>query len=205
MVVKSIKCLLQDGKTTAKIDITFYQTYSRYIWFFNKDGHIYTIIKKNGKKYSLMLAHLVLGSAQDNDDGMFLDHKNQIRSDNRRKNLRMCFMYPNNRSFDKIAYYTQSNNILTLNIMYKTADFPYNSYKITMDENEIEEELIKIRNMTPTQSICSDVNLDLSKNSYFTTYPKNGKIISQQFPFGSNQKHDWWKAKFFAERFTENK
>lgn len=203
MVVKSVCCLLQDGVTRAKIDIDFYPTYSKYIWFVNGDGHIYTIIYKNGKKVSLMLAHLVMGYEYDNNCLLFFDHKNQIRSDNRRKNLRICFTFPNNRSFDKIAFYEKSNNIVKLKIMDKTVNFPYNSHKITMEENEIEEEIIKIRNMTPTQSICSDVTLDLSKNSYFTTYPKGRKIIIKKFPFGPNQKYDWWEAKFSAERYTE--
>jgi hypothetical protein len=78
-----------------------------------------------------------------------------------------------------------------------------NSDTLTMSEDEIEEELVKIKNSTPVQSIYKGVDLDLTRNRYFVTY-FDGYIHVRYFSFGPNEKYDhWMAARVNAEEFKD--
>jgi len=78
-----------------------------------------------------------------------------------------------------------------------------NSDTLSMSEDEIEEELVKIKNSAPVQSIYKGVNLDLEHNRYTVTY-FDGYTHTRYFGFGLNEKYDhWMAARVVAENFKD--
>lgn len=95
---KSIKCLLQDNQTRVIIDLDFYPTYCKYTWYFNNNGYVETKIWKNGKRYHLLLSHLVMDFDPSIDRNLVVDHKYHNTFDNRKKKLRIVTRSINNKN-----------------------------------------------------------------------------------------------------------
>jgi len=78
-----------------------------------------------------------------------------------------------------------------------------NSDTISMSEDEIENELLKIKNSAPVPSIYKGVDLDIEHNKYTVTY-FDGYTHIRYFSFGPNERYDhWMAARVNAENFKD--
>lgn len=70
---------------------------NKYTWHLDKDGYARTSMKINGTKKMIQMHRFIMG----NPTGMTVDHKNSIRTDNRKENLRVCTRNNNNKNINK--------------------------------------------------------------------------------------------------------
>lgn len=73
-------------------DLEDYDLIKDYCWRKNKDGYIITLINLNGKRKTLFMHNVVTNN---NNQNLFVDHKNHREYDNRKSELRLCEHYQN--------------------------------------------------------------------------------------------------------------
>jgi len=86
------KLLLSQGKY-AKVDGAMFAYLSQWKWTYDKTGYIHR--KEKGKK--IYLHRLIMNDPL----GLFVDHRNRDRLDNRSSNLRLCTKQENNMNCNK--------------------------------------------------------------------------------------------------------
>jgi hypothetical protein len=91
------------------VDDSDYESLSEYVWHLNGSGYAQTNIKDK----SVFMHRFLLGLSY--KDGFQCDHINGIRTDNRRKNLRVCSFEENMRNKN-----VQKNNKLGVKGVHKT-------------------------------------------------------------------------------------
>lgn len=104
---------------------------------------------------------------------------------------------------DLISSSEDTSNESNENSNIEEMDCSSNSDTLTMSEDEIENELVKIKNSAPIPSIYKGVDLDLDHNRYTVTY-FDGYTHVRYFGFGINEKYDhWMAARVVAESFKD--
>lgn len=78
----------------AIVDDVDYIELSRHKWYVNTNGYAIRDTFVKGKKVHFLMHRIIMNAP----DGVFVDHINGNRRDNRRKNLRLCSMKENNRN-----------------------------------------------------------------------------------------------------------
>ena len=95
-----MKIQLTQGKT-ALVDEDDFEWLSKFKWHFNHGYALRKSSRSDGKRHTIWMHREVMKTP----DGMYTDHKNGIRFDNRKSNLRVCTHSENIRNKCK-----QSNN-----------------------------------------------------------------------------------------------
>lgn len=73
------------------IDDEMYPLLSQRRWVMNGSGYAVTWTRRNGKKTTLFMHRLIIGAKQ----GEIVDHRNQMKLNNLRFNLRVCTIIEN--------------------------------------------------------------------------------------------------------------
>lgn len=158
MVLKSINCLLANGKTT-KIDIGFYNEFKKYNWYMDK-GYVRTTIIKNGKKEKIFLHHLVLGFDPKTNKDKVVDHKYGNKSDNRFKKVRIV-----NRSINSTNRKPAKTNT---GFPYIHFNYENNAYQVSYLENYT---------VSTSKGFCIDnTKPDDDVNAFFEAFEFNENI-----------------------------
>lgn len=76
-------------KTKFQIDLDDVERCSGYKWYLNSQGYAYTHIDNKGISLHRFIMNI-------EDSKIFVDHRNRIKSDNRKNNLRLCNCSENN-------------------------------------------------------------------------------------------------------------
>lgn len=112
-------------------DLEDYDKIKDYCWRKNKDGYIITLINFNGKRTTLFMHNVVMNN---NDKGLFVDHKNHCEYDNRKSELRLCTHYQNcmNRNMNNLGTNKVVGVTFCTNINKWRARIGYKGKRITL-------------------------------------------------------------------------
>lgn len=107
------RCYLFGTDEYCLFDLEDIDVVQQYCWYMdNKSGYIRsTYWDKESKKSIHVMLHRIIMSKYYNIDGMFIDHINHDRSDNRKLNLRVCTPAQNQRNIRSITSNTGERNI----------------------------------------------------------------------------------------------
>lgn len=112
------------------VDSDDYEILNARSWYLDKDGYACAGTHKDGKKLHFKMHRVIMNAKK----GDFVDHINGIRSDNRRKNLRLCTVAEN--SYNKKAFASKSKKSAYHSRFKGVAKFSDNNYKVYISKNE---------------------------------------------------------------------
>jgi hypothetical protein len=84
------------GGEVAIVDEADYALVSQHTWRLGEKGYAVAKICVDGKRLNVRMHRLIMGLR--NGDPRHIDHRNRVRLDNRRNNLRICTIAENNRN-----------------------------------------------------------------------------------------------------------
>lgn len=130
--------MLANGRGVTLIDDDDYELVSKYSWSLSSSGYAISTFRKDGKQWTQPLHRLILNAP----DGVFVDHKNNNRVDNRKSNLRLCSALENamnavkrkdGKSQYKGVYRSIKNGYYVAHIQHKGSREFLGYYKEEMD------------------------------------------------------------------------
>ena len=95
-MTQNTRTVALSGGEVALIDDPDYALVSRYTWRVGDKGYAVAKIQVDGKRLNVRMHRLIMGLR--NGDPRQIDHRNRVRLDNRRNNLRICTIAENNRN-----------------------------------------------------------------------------------------------------------
>jgi hypothetical protein len=94
--VSRSRTITLSGGEVAIVDDADYALVSPHTWRLNEKGYAQASIYIDGKRFNIRMHRLIMGLR--NGDPRRVDHRNGVRLDNRRGNLRICTVADNNRN-----------------------------------------------------------------------------------------------------------
>lgn len=96
MTTDDTRTITLSGGEVAIVDEADYALVSQHTWRMGDSGYAVAKIHIDGKRLNVRMHRLIMGLR--NGDPRQIDHRNRVRLDNRRNNLRICTVAENNRN-----------------------------------------------------------------------------------------------------------